>query len=154
MKSVWILLLGIAPLYLLRDFVRQMLFAQLNLRLALALDVLVAAVQLGLMLPLAMAGTLNVELTWLSIALASGLAALFWALGKQETFRGSISAARQHARENWTFAKWALLTPEQLLARADSNNPLAWGEPFFYQNFSNKHDVLHRFLTIQISFLQ
>ncbi|MBC7852903.1 MAG: polysaccharide biosynthesis C-terminal domain-containing protein [Pirellulaceae bacterium] len=110
MKSVWILLLGIAPLYLLRDFVRQMLFAQANLRLALALDVLVAAVQLGLMLPLAIAGTLNVELTWLSIAFASGLAALLWAFGKQETFRGSLPAARQHARENWTFAKWALLT--------------------------------------------
>ncbi len=110
MKSVWILLLGIAPLYLLRDFVRQMLFAQANLRLALALDVLVAAVQLGLMVPLAISGTLNVELTWLSIAFASGLAALLWAIGKQETFRGSVAAARQHARENWTFAKWALLT--------------------------------------------
>src|SRR6185369_2985824 len=46
MKSIWILLLGIAPLYLLRDFARQMLFAQLNLRMALALDVLVAAIQL------------------------------------------------------------------------------------------------------------
>ena len=110
MKPIWILLLGIAPLYLLRDFVRQMLFAQLNLRMAFALDVLVAVVQLGLMLPLALAGTLNVELTWLSIALASGLAALAWAFVKQETFRGTVSTARQHARENWSFAKWALLT--------------------------------------------
>jgi O-antigen/teichoic acid export membrane protein len=110
MKSVWILLLGIAPLYLLRDFVRQMLFARLNLRMAFALDVLVAVVQLGLMLPLAMKGLLNVELTWLSIAFASGLAALLWALAKPETFRGSLSAARAHALENWSFAKWALLT--------------------------------------------
>jgi O-antigen/teichoic acid export membrane protein len=110
MKSVWTLLLGIAPLYLLRDFVRQMLFAQLNLRMALALDVLVAVVQLGLMLPLAMKGLLGVELTWLSIAFASGLAALFWTVGKPGTFRGSLTAARLHARENWSFAKWALLT--------------------------------------------
>lgn len=110
MTSVWILLLGIAPLYLLRDFVRQMLFAQANLRMALAVDVLVATVQLGMMLPLAISGTLSVELTWLSIALASGLAALLWIFGKQETLRGSFPAACQHARENWTFAKWALLT--------------------------------------------
>lgn len=110
LKPVWILLLGVAPLYLLRDFVRQMLFAQLNLRMALALDVLVAAVQLGLMLPLALAGALTVELAWLSIALASGVAALFWALVKAETFRGGLSAALRHAQENWTFARWALLT--------------------------------------------
>ena len=110
MKSVWILLLGIAPLYLLRDFVRQMLFAQLNLRMAFALDVLVAVVQLGLMLPLAMQGLLSVELTWLSIAFACGAAALLWAVAKPETFRGSASSAKIHARENWSFAKWALLT--------------------------------------------
>ena len=110
MKSVWILLLGIAPLYLLRDFARQMLFAQLNLRMALALDLLVAAIQLGLMLPLATLGMLSVELTWLSIALASGTAALSWMIGKPETFRGSLSAARTHALENWSFARWALLT--------------------------------------------
>ena len=110
MKSVWILLLGIAPLYLLRDFVRQMLFAQLNLRMAFALDVLVAVVQLGLMLPLALRGLLGVELAWLSIAIASGLAALLWVMGKKETFRASISHARVHARENWSFARWALLT--------------------------------------------
>jgi O-antigen/teichoic acid export membrane protein len=110
MKSIWILLLGIAPLYLLRDFARQMLFAQLNLRMALALDVLVAAIQLGLMLPLAVHGVLSVELTWLCIALASGTAALFWAIGKPETFRGNLAAAQTHARENWSFARWALLT--------------------------------------------
>lgn len=110
MKSVWILLLGIAPLYLLRDFARQMLFAQLNLRMALALDVLVAIIQLGLMLPLALGGLLSVELTWLCIALASGTAALVWALGKPVTFLGSLFAARAHAVENWSFARWALLT--------------------------------------------
>jgi hypothetical protein len=109
-KTVWFLLLGIAPLYLLRDFVRQMLFAGLNLRLAFALDLLVAVVQLGLMFPLAMKGLLNVELTWLSIALASGLAALLWTVTKPETYRGSLSASRTHALENWTFARWALLT--------------------------------------------
>ncbi len=110
MKPVWILLLGIAPLYLLRDFVRQMLFAQLNLRLAFALDVLVAVVQLGLMLPLALKGVLNVELTWMSVALASGMAALVWAFTKTESYRGTPSAAWMHARENWSFARWALLT--------------------------------------------
>src|SRR5213075_3140830 len=97
------LLLRIAPLYLLRDFVRQMLFARLNLRMAFALDVLVAVVQLGLMFPLAMKGLLNVELTWLCIAFASGLAALVWAVAKPETFRGSLSASRTHAVENWSF---------------------------------------------------
>lgn len=110
MKTVWFLLLGIAPLYLMRDFVRQVLFAQLNLRMALALDVLVAAVQIGIMLPLALRGMLGVELVYLSIALASSLAVLFWAMGKQETFRGNFSAAWQHAIENWGFAKWALAT--------------------------------------------
>jgi O-antigen/teichoic acid export membrane protein len=110
MKSIWILLLGIAPLYLLRDFARQMLFAQLNLRMALALDVLVAAIQLGLMLPLAVHGVLSVELTWLCVALASGIAALLWAIGKPDTIRGSLAAAWTHGRENWSFARWALLT--------------------------------------------
>jgi O-antigen/teichoic acid export membrane protein len=110
MKTVWFLLLGIAPLFLLREFVRQMFFARLNLRLAFAIDLLVALVQLGLMFPLAMKGLLNVELTWLSIALASGLAGLLWAVTKPETFRGSLSASRMHALENWAFARWALLT--------------------------------------------
>lgn len=110
MKSVWILLLGIAPLYLLRDFARQMLFAQLNLRMAFALDVLVAILQLGLMIPLALRGMLSVELAWLSVAFASGAAALFWAVFKSESFHGNLAAARIHARENWSFARWALLT--------------------------------------------
>jgi O-antigen/teichoic acid export membrane protein len=110
MNPVWLLLLGIAPLYLIRDFVRQILFAQLNLRLAFSLDVLVATVQLGILLPLALRGMLNVELVYLSIALACGLAVLLWAVGKREIYRGQISAAWQHARENWSFGKWALAT--------------------------------------------
>src|SRR6185436_12173077 len=78
--------------------------------MAFSLDLLVAVVQLGLMLPLAIRGLLTVELTWLSIALASGAAALLWAVAKLERFRGSLSSAMIHARENWSFAKWALLT--------------------------------------------
>jgi O-antigen/teichoic acid export membrane protein len=110
MGPVWLLLLGIAPLYLLRDFARQMLFAHGNLRMAFVLDVLVAIVQLGAMLPLALLGLLSVELAWLCIAFASGLAALLWALAKPDAYRGSLAAARQHAAENWSFARWALLT--------------------------------------------
>lgn len=110
MGPVWLLLLGIAPLYLLRDFARQMLFAHGNLRMALVLDVLVAVVQLGAMLPLALLGLLSVELAWLCIAFASGLAALLWALTKPDVFRGNLAAARAHAAENWSFARWALLT--------------------------------------------
>lgn len=110
MDSLWLLLLGITPLYLVRDYVRQMSFANLDIRMAFGLDLLISLLQLGLLFPLAWNGVLNVQLVYLAIAFSCGIATLLWFLTKARIFDTNWSAAISDWIDNWRFAKWALAT--------------------------------------------
>lgn len=109
-----LLLAYVAPLYLLREYLRQISFAHEHVAGALVADLLIAAVQLGILLPLALAGRTSVETTWRVIALTYGIAALAWFAAKRVSFTWQRPAIGADWRANWTFGKWALAT--QLLA--------------------------------------
>lgn len=109
-----LLLAGVAPLYLLREYLRQISFAHLHVTGALYTDLLIAAIQLGVLVPLAVSGMLSVQLAWTAIAAAYGIAALVWFFSKRVTFVCDRAAIAADWLFNWRFGKWALAS--QLLA--------------------------------------
>jgi O-antigen/teichoic acid export membrane protein len=101
-------------LMLLRDFIRQMSFADLNLRAAILLDVAVASLQLGSIGVLAVLGRLTVGSSLAIMAVSCGIPAAAWMLTRARRLAPSVSDALADFRHNWPFARWALAT--QMLA--------------------------------------
>ncbi|MDX1944668.1 MAG: lipopolysaccharide biosynthesis protein [Pirellulaceae bacterium] len=108
------ILIGSLPLLLLRDFIRQMSFADLNMRAAIALDVTVATLQLGGIAMLASRGWLTVGLTFGILALSCAVPVAVWLLVRGRRMLFGWHSAVADFRHNWPFARWALAT--QLLA--------------------------------------
>jgi O-antigen/teichoic acid export membrane protein len=113
-QAAFWLLAAAAPLLLMREFIRQMSFAHLEMKTAIALDVAAAVLQLGMMLVLAMSGRLTVTATIAVLALSSGLPAIAWLGLKTRPMTGRLSTAVRDLARNWPFARWALAS--QLLA--------------------------------------
>jgi O-antigen/teichoic acid export membrane protein len=111
--AIW-LLLGAAPLLLMRDYIRQLLFAHLEMRAAVALDVSVAILQLAGLSALASSGALSLTTTLGVLAAAAGIPAAWWFLTKRHAMLVNLRAALVDFLHNWTFARWALAS--QLLA--------------------------------------
>jgi O-antigen/teichoic acid export membrane protein len=111
--AFWLLTVA-APLILMREFVRHMLFAHLEIVKAIAVDLAAAALQIAALTVLAVAGRLNVSLTIGVLAVASGLPAIAWLAMKPQPLVGHRQAAIRDLAHNWIFARWALAS--QLLA--------------------------------------
>jgi len=111
--AVW-LLLGAAPLLLMREYIRQLLFAHLDMQAAIALDVAVALIQMTGLIALAATGSLSLTTTLAILAVAAGLPAAFWFVTKRLPMVVSMRETLADFRHNWTFARWALAS--QLLA--------------------------------------
>ncbi|MEX2175329.1 MAG: lipopolysaccharide biosynthesis protein [Pirellulaceae bacterium] len=114
LQGVMWLLLAAAPLLLMREFVRQLLFAHLDMRAAIALDVSVAAIQLAGLGLLAGTGRLSLAGTLAVLAISSGLPVVVWLGTKPRRLLVSVRDAISDFLHNWTFARWALAS--QLLA--------------------------------------
>jgi O-antigen/teichoic acid export membrane protein len=108
------LLVGAMSLMLLRDFIRQMAFADLNLRVAILLDVAVAGLQLGTIAVLVAADRLTVASLLAVMAFSCGIPAAVWLLTRARRLAFGWNDALADFRHNWPFARWALAT--QLLA--------------------------------------
>ena len=108
------LLIGSLPLLLLREFIRQMSFADLNMRAAIGLDVTVSAMQLGGIALLASLGLLTVGSTLGVFALACVVPVAVWLFVRGRRMSFGLASAAADFRHNWPFARWALAT--QLLA--------------------------------------
>ena len=108
------LLVGVAPLVLTREYIRQLLFAHLEMRAAIGLDVAVSLLQLAAMLGLALAGRLGVFETLAVMAASCGIPAAVWLLVKRQPMLVRWQAAARDFATNWIFARWALAS--QLLA--------------------------------------
>jgi O-antigen/teichoic acid export membrane protein len=102
------LLLLVAPLLLLREFVRQMSFARLEISAAIATDALIAALQLGGLLLLSRWGMLDVRLALVVMAVSCGLATLVWLVGWRRPVHVTLAAVKSDWRHNWNFSRWAL----------------------------------------------
>lgn len=111
--AFWLLVTA-APLLLIREFIRQLSFAHLDLKGAIALDVASSALQLIALIWLAATGWLSVTTTLAVLAVASGVPAIVWLFVKRQPMLGNLAAACRDWNHNWTFARWALAS--QLLA--------------------------------------
>lgn len=102
------LLAAAAPLMLLREYVRQIAFAELRILEALILDAIVCGLQLGGLLIAASYGLLSTWLTFAVLATGCALATVGWFILRRGTFvlqRDSIGSDWIH---NWRFGRWAL----------------------------------------------
>ncbi len=103
-------LLIVLPFFLFREFIRKLLFAHFQFRQALALDIVVAVVQLTCMAIAIYLGKLSVTLTWACTAMACIAAGHAWV----RRFRGELQwnweAIRKDWTQNWQFGRWALVT--------------------------------------------
>lgn len=103
-----LLLLCAAPLLWMREFVRQMSFAHLDVRAAIVTDLTITLTQLGALGYLAMLGQLTVASTLAVMGICCGLASISWLASGRQKFTLQWSAAWNDWCRNWTFSRWAL----------------------------------------------
>lgn len=106
-RAIWVLV-GAAPLFLLREYFRQLCFAHLRLRASLLLDLSVAALQIAGLLLLASWHALNAATAFAVIGGACALACAGWlVLGRQPVWFVPANFLRDW-RHDWAFARWSL----------------------------------------------
>lgn len=102
------LLAALAPVLLLRDFVRSVIFAHLEMRVALLFDGTVSVIQVGGLLALTAIGQLTVPATYLCMTVGCLAALLGWTAWRRLEFRFDPQAAWTDWLENWRFGRWTL----------------------------------------------
>jgi O-antigen/teichoic acid export membrane protein len=105
-SAAWVLL-GAIPFLLLREYARRLTFAHLALRSAVAIDVLVAVIQLGCLLALQRLGCLSAASAYGAMGAACAVACLYWWCTKTP-MRFCRERFVKDWRANWSFGKWAL----------------------------------------------
>jgi O-antigen/teichoic acid export membrane protein len=103
----WVLMAGL-PFLLLREFVRSVSLAHLNLRAVLAIDVTVAVLQVALLLSLAWLQLLSVSAAYAAMGLSCSVACVGIAFRRREPIEFRSSQFWQDWKYNWSFGKWAL----------------------------------------------
>lgn len=102
------LLVVAAPFTLAREYLRQLFFSRLRFGAALAVDVVVAAAQLGALVALAPDGRVSARAAFAATAGASAVAvALFAAMGWR-WFRVAPRRVLPSLRTNWVTGRWSL----------------------------------------------
>ena len=103
---VWVLA-AVMTFILLKDFLRQICFAQLRLNAALLLDSAAAVIQLGSLLFLAHEGLLTLDHVFWIFGLAGGIPGMAYLYWHRRDFHLTISQASIALKKNWSFAKWS-----------------------------------------------
>jgi O-antigen/teichoic acid export membrane protein len=103
-------LVGVGPLLLLREAIRRFGFAHMQFSVALAVDIAVAAAQLGSLLVLANLKLLSVPTIFGVMGGACGLACCGWFVLRRPKLRLVGRRIVPDWLRNWSFAKWALLS--------------------------------------------
>lgn len=101
-------LIAIAPCILLREFIRRVMFAQLNVRAAIGIDTAVALLQIGTLAALAWCGRLTVMTAFATIGAACAAVSAAWFAIRVQPLRLVRHAVWQDWVHNWTFARWTL----------------------------------------------
>jgi O-antigen/teichoic acid export membrane protein len=102
----WVLAVML-PFILVREFVRRVAFAHLQLTVVLALDITVAALQLGGLIALKANGMLTASTAFGAIGVACALAGGATFFFMRRRFAVKHTSALSDLRRNWTFGKWA-----------------------------------------------
>jgi O-antigen/teichoic acid export membrane protein len=109
MPGLWVLL-GAVPLILLRQAIRRFAIANLHVRAAIALDIVVAVAQLGGFVVLGYFGSLSLAGIFAVMGVACGLACVGVYLIDPPTVRFVRGRFLPDWNLNWAFGKWALRT--------------------------------------------
>jgi len=105
--TAWVLV-GAAPLMLLRESLRHFAFGRLALKSAVGIDVTVAVLQLGGLAVLIVTNSLTVGRVYLLMGLACAAATAGWWFLRSERVAFRWSRFLPDWRQNWRFSKWAL----------------------------------------------
>ena len=100
-------LAAMLPFILVREFVRRVAFAHLQLVTVLGLDVAASAMQLGGLIALRWSGYLSAESTFVVMGLACALSGGTTFFLMRRRFAPNRGNAMADLRRNWSFGKWA-----------------------------------------------
>lgn len=137
-----------AGLMCFRDFARRTSYAELNFDFALIIDGLMAAVQLGGIVTLAMIGTLTAARALGIVGLATGIAGALWLVTSWKSLRFSWKHSFVDFRQNWAFGRWLLASsvlwsicidqyPWMLTALRGSSEAAVWASCYGVMAFLN-----------------
>ncbi|MCC7424253.1 MAG: lipopolysaccharide biosynthesis protein [Planctomycetaceae bacterium] len=107
-RSVLPVVAAVIPLMLLRDLLRQLTFASLNLPKTLVLDGVASTTQLMLLGGLALSGRLSAMSVFGAIGLSCLLASCVWFCTPTHPWQIEPRRLRADFQRNWTFGRWAL----------------------------------------------
>ena len=99
-------LVVVTPFLLLREFARRYAFAHLRVRVALALDLLVSAVQLGGLGCVAYLGSVSAFWAYVVSGIAAVIGSLAWLWSSTAEFRWERGRMAEDWGRNWGFGKW------------------------------------------------
>ena len=102
---IWVLM-GIMPFALIQDFGKRFAFAHLRMVTALALDVVVAVVQIGGLVALAVTGNLSAGAAYGVLGLGCAISGLAWFLRDRGRLAWRREAVVPAMKRNWGFGKW------------------------------------------------
>lgn len=103
--SVWVLVAA-GPAFLLREFLRNVAFAHLQLRSAIVGDAIVFAAQLGGLALLAWLGRLTVPAVFVVVGIATAASSLAWVIVRPLPVAVSRRRIGLHWLQNWRYSQW------------------------------------------------
>ncbi len=101
-------LAGVMLFIMLRDYVRRVCFANLEMFSALVIDAVVSIIQIAGLFLLARAGLLTAVRAYLVIGAACGVISIGWLLVRADMFSMSFKCAAADFGKNWMFGKWVV----------------------------------------------
>ena len=111
LSPVLSVLLVAGPLLLLRDFIRQLCFAELRPFEAIRIDIVVAVLQLGGLAVLAVLDLLSVAAIYAVMGAACLLPAGLWFVSsRREPIQWRLGRIGRDWITNWSFGRWALMS--------------------------------------------
>jgi O-antigen/teichoic acid export membrane protein len=122
-------LAAVVALIMLREFVRRMCFAGLQLKTAFLFDTCIGVAQVGGLLMLAHFGLLSAATAYWLIGSVCGIAALWWLRLDRHSYHVRVDESVADLKRNWAFAKWVFASG--LLSTA-STNLYPWLLAFFH----------------------
>ena len=130
-SSIVLVLAIVTTFLLLREYIRQLCFANFQIGTALLLDACVAVVQLSGLFLATRLGLLTVSHSFWIIGLACAIPAIGWVFRFRSTFILSPTQAISDFRSNWSLGKW---TFAGAIASAISAELYPWFLAGFYDS--------------------
>jgi len=106
LAALTLMLAGVAPFAVLRDFGRYFAFARLHASRALRLDLAVAAIQLAILGWLGWTKSLSAGAAYVAIGVACALPSLVWLYRDRADFAIRTDQFRATMKRSWNFGKW------------------------------------------------